>query len=149
MHRVFDYEDFIARFSEFGDETKYPVSTIVSAGDKAMMHITPDAFGMPLGGFYRNYALFLMTAHILELDDKDRSDGDASGTGSSIAGTTYKATIGSVQIENSKQNSFTLDDWNYWLGQTKHGRELLAFLEIQAPCGIFLNTSNDSVRDLV
>lgn len=144
--RTFPTSDFLARFPEFGNTTKYPTATVENAGAKALLHIAPEEEGMPMLGNYRNYALFLMAAHLLELDDTTTS---AGSSGVAMAGTPFKAQIGSVQIENSKQNSFTTDDWNYWLGQTKHGRELLAFLDTQAPCGVFLNTECDSVRDLV
>lgn len=148
MHFAFPLEDFLARFPEF-DSDKYKLPYLQSIGQKAMMHILPSESGMPMHGPYRHYALFLMAAHLIELDDLSEPNEDGTpGTGG-IAGTPYKATIGSVQIEASKQNSFTMDDWSWWLGQTKHGRELLAYLDIQAPCGIFLNTCADSVRDLI
>jgi hypothetical protein len=138
---VFPVDDFLARFPSFSSKEKVAV---IESGNKAMMHITPDQPGMPMRGKYRFYALFLMTAHLLELDDAT-----SSADGTSIAGTPFKATVGSVTIENTKPNSFQSDDWNYWLNQTKYGRELLAYLEVQAPAGIFLNEERDSVRDLV
>lgn len=149
---AFPIDDFLARFPEFDDLSKdpvpnplkYPHDRIIAAGQRAMMHITPPACGMPMVGPYREYALFLMTAHLIELDDLD-DNGDNPTT----AGTPFKATVGTVSVENTKQNSFNSDDWNYWLNQTKHGRELLAYLDVQAPCGIFLNTCDDSVRDLL
>ena len=110
-----------------------------------MLHITPSAMDMPLVGIYREYALFLMAAHLLTLDSQD----DAGDPGSSMAGTPFKATVGSVSVENTKPNSFTVDDWNYWLNQTKYGRELLAYLDTHSTPGVFLNTPCDSVRDLI
>jgi hypothetical protein len=71
-------------------------------------------------------------------------NGDLNGT--QIAGTPFKATVGSVSIENTKPNSFQSDDWNYWLNMTAFGRELLALLEAHSP-GIYI--SRDSVRDLL
>lgn len=138
---VFPVDDFLAHFPSFDSKDR---AVIVEAGNKAMMHITPDQPGMPMRGPYRFYAIFLMAAHLLELDDLSNS-----GDGTSVAGTPFKATVGSVTIENTRPNSFESDDWNYWLNQTKHGRELLAYLDMQAPAGIFLNTEKDSVRDLV
>ena len=91
-------------------------------------------------GPYREYALFLMTAHLITLDAQD----DTDDPGSSLAGTPFKATVGSVSVENTKPNSFTVDDWNYWLNQTKYGRELLAYLDTQCAPGIFINTTCDS-----
>lgn len=138
---AFPLEDFLARFPEFDDATSYPVAAVQNSGIRAMMHITPSAEGMPFYGPYREYGLFLMTAHIITLD---RQTEDSGGLG----GTPFRATIGSVTVENTKQNSFHSDDWNYWLNQTKYGRELLALLDTQAQ-GIFLNTCNDTVRDLL
>ena len=141
MAMTFPLDDFLMRFPEFDNETTYPRATVENCGQRAMMHITPDAEGMPLNGHYREYGLFLMTAHLITLD--------AQGDDGSTAGTPYKSTIGSVSIETTKQNTFMTDDWNYWLNLTKYGRELLAYLELQSAGGIFLNDENDSVRDLV
>lgn len=143
IRMVFPIDDFLAYFPEFLSSDKIKVQ---ATGLRAQMHIGESAPGMPLEGERRFYALFLATAHLLTLDKM--SDGEG-GEGSDMAGTPFKATIGSVQIENTKQNSFTADDWTFWYNQTKYGRELLAYLyEIQG-LGIFLNTSKDSVRDLV
>lgn len=139
---VFPLDDFLARFSEFSDETVYRRYDVQNAGQRAMMHITPQAQDMPMTGPYREYGLFLMTAHLITLD---KESGNAEG---GMAGTPFKATIGSVTVESTKPNSFTSDDWNYWLNQTKYGRELLAFLDTQA-LAIFLNTPDDTVRDLL
>ena len=145
MLAAFPLDTFLARFPEFSNEELYPLSKVQNCGDRAMMHITPSAMDMPLVGVYREYALFLMAAHLLTLDSQD----DAGDPGSSMAGTPFKAMVGSVSVENTKPNSFTVDDWNYWLNQTKYGRELLAYLDTHSTPGIFLNTPCDSVRDLI
>lgn len=146
MELVFSLDNFLSFFPEF-DSEGYAKSNVQAHGKRATMHIGRFVEGMPLPPDKREYALFLMTAHLLELDSQNgRSSGDGN---SSIAGAPYKATIGSVQIESTKPNSFTSDDWNYWLNQTKHGRELLAFLDLAAPLGVYLNGPKDSVRDLV
>lgn len=141
---VFPLDDFLAMFPEFADTAKYQRSRVQSNGLKASMHIFPyDRPEFPLKGEHRRYALFLMTAHLIELDDYANADGQTP------AGIPFKSTVGSVTVENTKPNSFTSDDWNYWLSQTKHGRELLAFLDTIAMPGIFINTKQDSVRDLL
>lgn len=145
MLAAFPLDTFLARFPEFSNEELYPLSKVQNCGDRAMMHITPSAMDMPLVGVYREYALFLMAAHLLTLDSQD----DAGDPGSSMAGTPFKAMVGSVSVENTKPNSFTVDDWNYWLNQTKYGRELLAYLDTHSTPGVFLNTPCDSVRDLI
>lgn len=142
---AFPLESFLARFPEFDNSEKYPIANLQNYGDRAMMHITHSVPGMPMVGHYREYALFLMTAHLITLDAQD----DTDDPGSSLAGTPFKATVGSVSIEATKPNSFNSDDWNYWLNQTKYGRELLAYLDTQCAPGIFINTPCDSVRDLI
>lgn len=146
MHQApppaFPIDNFLARFPEFSEKDP---AKIFNCGQRAMFHITSSCEGMPLDGVYREYALFLMTGHIFILDEQDNNDGDLT---QSMAGVPFKASVGTVSIENTKQNSFTSDDWTYWLNQTKYGRELLAYLETRA-LGIFLNTPNDSVRDLL
>lgn len=144
---AFPLQVFYSRFPEF-DSEDYGTNVVLNAGQRAMMHVTKSELGMPLFHMeHRQYALFLMTAHLLTLDKSDRDNADG-GTGTGLAGLPFKATVGSVSIENTKPNTFTSDDWTYWLSQTKYGRELLAYLEVHAT-PIFLNTPEDSVRDLL
>ena len=143
---AFPLDDFLARFPAFNDTTKYPSAVVQNAGQRAMMHVTPDAEGMPMVGPYREYGLFLMTAHILTLDKQAEENGGDDG--GAMAGIPFKATVGSVTIENTKPNSFTSDDFSYWYSQTNYGREFLAYLDIQAQA-IYPNTPDDSVRDLL
>lgn len=144
---AFPIDSFLARFPEFDNEAEYPKTFVSNCGQRASMHVTPDAEGMPMVGPYREYALFLMTGHIITLAKMNESEnGEDNNYG--VAGVPFKATVGSVSIEATKPNSFQSDDWNYWLSQTTYGRELLAYLDTQAQA-IFLNTPNDTVRDLV
>lgn len=140
--KVFPLDLFLANFPEFDDETKYKKAKVQGCGLRAMMHITPSAEGMPFFGKYREYGLFLMTAHILAIDEMS---GDDSG---GLGGMPFKSTVGSVSVESTKPNSFVADDWNFWLSQSRYGRELLALLDVHSPA-IFLNTPNDTVRDLL
>ena len=144
---VFPYDEVCATFPVFvKDGSISNAEAIQLAGNEAMHHITEPSHGMPMENCDdRKYALFLMTAHILVLNHK--TDDDTAAGNTSAGGSVVKAVIGSVQIENTKPNSFTVDDWSYWLGQTEYGRRLLAYLDIQAPF-IFLNTKRDRVRVL-
>lgn len=146
---IFPVDEFNAAFPVFSRENSiYSAIDIQTAGNEALMHVnTVPSFQMPLKGKRLLYALFLMTAHILVLNKKDDDDVANGGTGS--AGVEFKATIGSVQVERSKPNTFTSDNFDYWLQQTPYGRKLLAYLELAAPAGVYLNTPRDSVRDLV
>lgn len=147
MIRVFPCDEFNASFPVFArNPSVYSAEAIQLAGNEAMHHITNPSHGMPMENCDdRKYALFLMTAHILVLNHK--TDDDTAAGNASAGGAVVKAIIGSVQIENTKPNSFTVDDWSYWLNQTEYGRRLLAYLDVQAPF-IFLNTKRDRVRVL-
>lgn len=147
MIRVFPCDEFKAAFPTFASNPSvYSEAAIQLAGNEAMHHITESSHGMPMENCdNRRYALFLMTAHILVINHK--TDEDTAAGNPSSGGSVVKAVIGSVQIENTKPNSFTVDDWSYWLNQTEYGRRLLAYLDIQAPF-IFLNTKRDRVRVL-
>ena len=145
--RVFPFDEFCAAFPAFkASGSVYSDESIQLAGNEAMHHITESSRGMPMENCDdRKYALILMTAHILVLNHK--TDEDTAAGNISAGGSVVKAVIGSVQIENTKPNSFTVDDWSYWLTQTEYGRRLLAYLDVQAPF-IYMNTRRDSVRVL-
>lgn len=144
---TFPAEEFLATFPVFADETVYPSTLVTSCGIRAHYHVTHDVFGFPMRGPHRFYALFLMTAHLIVLDKQDDDAIGGGGPGSS-GGMAFKATVGSVTIEKTKPNSFTSDDLDFWLSQTKYGRELLAYLETRAPLGVYINGRRDSVRVL-
>lgn len=144
---TFDISIFKSTFPIFANSETYPDTAITAAGTEATYHIRDGVCGMPMADEnVRRYALNLMTAHILVLNvftDKTTAKGEPTS-----GGNTFKSTIGSVAVENSKQNSFSIDDYSYWLGQTEYGRRLLALLESQAQF-IFLNRRRSSVRVLV
>lgn len=145
--RVFPFDEFCAAFPVFkAGGSVYSDESIQLAGNEAMHYITEPSHGMPMENCDdRKYALFLMAAHILVLNHK--TDEDTAVGNTTSGGSVVKAVIGSVQIENTKPNSFTVDDLSYWLNQTEYGRRLLAYLDIQAPF-IYMNTRRDSVRVL-
>lgn len=152
---TFMMEDFLGCFPEFSDESVYTRQSVMLAGDAAMMHVGEERPKMPLRGRQRVYALFLMAAHILYLRRQNAqgvADGGLNGTGTSSSsmpgGIPFKAQIGNVTVEYTKPNTFTSDDWTYWLSQTPYGQELLALLETVCPLGIYLNGRPESVRVL-
>lgn len=149
MKLAFDTETFLAVFPAFSDEEKYPTATVFSYGVRAGFHIKRHVKDMPMCCEDRDYALFLMTAHLIALDDMAKDDDGLGGVNGAAMGAPFKATVGSVSVETTKQNSFASDDWNYWLNKTSYGQELLALLSVQAPVGVYLNGPKDSVRDLI
>ena len=77
---AFPLDSFLGRFPEFANEDVYPIAKVQNCGERAMMHITQSVLGMPMDGRYREYALFLVTAHLLTLG----AQSDDSGGGISL-----------------------------------------------------------------
>lgn len=146
--RVFRITRFKNQFPVFEDSTKYNDLSIQRAGNEALRYITDPIFGMPMEDEKdREYALFLLAAHILLLNSSTNDD-TANGEPTS-GGMLFKSTVGSVQVEHTKPNSFTQDELTFWLSQTEYGRRLDAFLEFKTPPFVFDSTPRDSIRVLV
>lgn len=144
---LFPLDNFLAEFPEFGNNTSFTNTQIARVGSQAQKYITEGRCGFPLiRPDDREYALFLMTAHILALR-KNASDELASGN-IPAGGRVRKATVGAVTVETESPNQYTLDNLTYWLSQTAYGQELLSYLDMSAPAGLYLNTRRDSVRVL-
>lgn len=145
--RVFRVSRFINQFPVFADSDKYNQLSIQRAGNEALRYISEPIFGMPMEDEEdREYALFLMAAHILLLNTSTNSD-TANGEATS-GGMLFKSTVGSVQVEHTKPNSFTQDEITFWLSQTEYGRRLDAFLAMKTPPFVFPATTHDSIRVL-
>lgn len=145
MDFIFPIEVFLAEFPEFNNATTYTQAMIARCGKAASKYITQWECGFPLSDpDDRMYALFLMAAHILSL--RKAAQDEVAGGNTPAGGRVRKATVGAVTIETDSPNSYTSDDYIYWLSQTTYGQELLAYLNNAAPCGVFMNTKKDSVR---
>lgn len=144
---VFPVNRFTAEFPQFGDVNEYPTATIARCGKAATYYISAWRQGFPLEDpDEREYALFLMAAHLLTMR-KNTSDEMAQGQ-LPAGGRVRKAVVGAVTVETDSPNTYSADDYTYWLSQTIFGQELLAYLANAAPAGIFTNICKDSVRVL-
>jgi hypothetical protein len=144
---IFPLDNFLAEFPEFDNNKSFTNVQIARVGNQAQKYITEGRRGFPLiCPDDRLYALFLMTAHILTLR-KNAADELASGN-VPAGGRVRKATVGAVTVETESPNQYTLDNLTYWLSQTAYGQELLSYLDMSAPAGLYLNTRRDSVRVL-
>lgn len=145
--RVFNVERFLSEFPQFGDGTTFPKAAIARNGKTAQRYIGEWRCGFPLDDpDDREYATFLMAAHLLSM--RKNADDEMSGGSLPAGGRVKKATVGAVTVETDSPNTYSADDYTYWLAQTTFGQELLAFLASAAPAGIYLNCQRDSVRVL-
>lgn len=147
---VFPIDDFLEMFDEF---SSIDIKVVQGCGKRAMHYVKFGGLGMPIPtdeDFDRWYALFLMTAHILQLkiEAKNENDKDQSSLSDASVGRIRKAVIGSVSVETDSPNGYTATDWSYWLHQTQYGTEFLAYMEAVAPLGVYLNRLPDTVRVL-
>lgn len=160
MPPSFSVDTFLAYFPEFAKvaDKDSGRALINACGMRAVLHFGSNRPGFPTNPEHREYARCLIAAHLYVLATRDNEGNDDSPEEGDIAsagalaggmmGSTFKATVGSVSVENTKPNTFTSDEWTWWYNQTKYGSEYLAFLsEVAAP--VYLNTRRDSVRDLL
>ena len=123
---IFNLVLFNAQFPELSDENKYPVVVTEAMFDVACLYIDPKDFcGRMLTGKSLDYAINLMTAHLLMLQKQrleEDNPGDAQG------GFINSAKIGDVEV--TKETIPTRDRWQWWLGQTPYGQALLALLSV-------------------
>lgn len=147
---VFKIEDFLATFPEFDNNGNRTI--IMSSGRRAMMYFSiwkPQLpvtscidFGMNIS--QRDYAMFLLTAHIATLSNNNGEFGNPATT----VGRVKKATIAAITVERDSSNSYTADEVTYWLNQTQYGVEYQAFVEMMTPVGVYTNTKRDTIRVL-
>ena len=152
---VFPVDVFLEEFGEFAN---LELPFVMRHGRRAMHYVKYGKAGMPIQSDEdgdRVYALFLMTAHLIQLSLNNASQnaeqpgaGGSSESGGGNVGRVKKTTIGSVTVGTDCPNTYTSTDWTYWLQQTPYGSEFLAFMEAVAPLGVYLNGRPDSVRVL-
>lgn len=128
---TFNVAEFRAAFPAFSDETKFPDATLQGYFDSACLFIDPNTsacwyFGLKEAAKKR--ALYLMTAHLAQLS-------------TIIAG---GQTPGQVQGSTIDKVSVTLtpppqqNQWQWWLGLTAYGQQLLAILQVKAAGGFYI-----------
>lgn len=121
-------EEFRTDMPAFADTTKYSDGKISVYLDRSTCYVSAYKYGS-LCEKCRKYALELMTAHLLTLNDRIMS-GDTSA-GGRITSTSIDKISVSLDAPQTK------NDWAYWLSLTPYGLELLALLNSKAPAGIY------------
>lgn len=127
----FDVAAFRTLFPAFESETTYPDLRLQAFWDMATDYINPSQVLAVCGGLKlarKTYALNLMTAHIAALNTII-----ASGQ-----------TPGQVQSSGIDKISVSLtpppqaNQWQWWLGLTPYGQQLLALLQTASVGGFYV-----------
>jgi hypothetical protein len=116
---TFDVTRFRTMFPEYSDVILYPDLTLQGYWDLATCYIFPFDECW-LAGCKRENALYFMTAHLTAMGDNILSK--------LSPGIRISTTIDKISVA-IKPPPFA-NQWQYWLGQTARGQELMAFLSL-------------------
>jgi ABC-type dipeptide/oligopeptide/nickel transport system permease subunit len=124
---TFDPTAFRALFPAFADPTAYPDALLTAYWDIAINYISPiDGYGW-MQGAARQLALNYMTAHLLAINGII-----ANGQTPNIvnSATVDKVSVGLTPPPLPNQ-------WQFWLGTTPYGQQLLALLQVFSVGGFY------------
>ena len=144
--KPFDIDTFFSYLPEFDNPEAYPTAVIMAAGRNAQFWVSSEDCAW-LCGDERKYAQVLMTGHLILMAMKAKNATDpnsaqngmiTSGSVSSVGGSglLQSASVGGVSVSLQVPQYFK-GPWDWWLGQTPYGQNLLAFLDSRAAVGIY------------
>lgn len=126
-----DVPKFRSEFLAYSDQAKYTFAYIETKWDIATCYISDLNCGQ-LKNNCRQYAIFLMMAHLIYIDDR-------------IAANVKTDPLASV-TEGKVSASFAVPpssgSWEYWLGQSPYGQQLTSILSAAAAGGYYVGGSN-------
>jgi hypothetical protein len=127
---TFDVTRFRALFPAFASVTKYPDSVLEIYWGMACEYISndPSCNPVPLSVASRTFSLSLMTAHFAALNDQI-----ASGQ---TPGQIQSSTIDKISVSLTPPPQ--KNQWQWWLGLTPYGQQLLALLQVKSAGGFYL-----------
>ena len=128
---TFDYNQFIAYFPNYSNPAVYPASTLQQWWNIAIFYISNSAYCGSLNGDARQYAIYLMMAHLIYLSGLQ----DSGQTPYILA----SATIDKVSV--SLQQPPGKNQWEWWLNSSPYGMQLLALLQVKSVGGYYIGGS--------
>jgi len=126
---IFDPAAFRAKFPAFKD---YSDAQLSLYWDTATIFIK-DVTNCALDAKALEYALQLMTAHLILLSEKDSGTGSGS---SGVYGPVKEASIDKVSVSIVEPPAGT--SWRWWMSLTPYGIQLLALLRIKGAGGFYV-----------
>lgn len=125
---VLDIAAFRILFPPFSNETLFPDIRLESVWGLATGYIG-NVDGPLFGGTSMQYALDLMTAHLLQLQVMAEA-------GTLVNAALTGATVDKVQVQFAPPPF--KDGWTWWLCQTPYGAQLWALLSVKSAGGFFV-----------
>ncbi len=125
---TFDVAAFRVQFPAFADETLFPDATLQMYWDNATCYMDDNGSYGILTGACRQLALNYLTAHLAAIS--------VIIAGGDIPGQVQASTVDKVSVtltppENPNQ-------WQWWLGTTPYGQQLLALLQARSAGGWYV-----------
>jgi len=148
MHFVvlaFNYSTYIAnpQFALYSNPTDYPQITLQAYWDNAINYMSNIAYFGNIQGDKREYALQLLMSHLIFLTNlANTGNGFGTGTGGSPGTIPYQmqsATIDKVSVSVTPPPNKNQFQW--WLGTSPFGQQLLALLQIVSVGGNYYGGS--------
>ena len=128
---AFDYPTFIALFPAYSNAVKYPQTTIQAFWNSAINYVSNTDGCGNLQGSGRQYAINLMTAHLVYI-----SDLIASGT---VPYLMESSTIDKITVELTPPP--LKNQYQWWLSTSPYGQQLLALLQVNSAGGFYIGGS--------
>lgn len=128
---TFDYAQFIALIPAYSDPTAYPEATLQAYWDSAINYINDTAGWTPLCPTQRQYALNLMTAHLIYIANLA-----ASGT---VPYLMQNATIDKVTVGLTPPP--LKNQWQWWMMLSPYGQQCFALLQSMSVGGFYIGGS--------
>ena len=125
---VFDVVLFRSQFPVFTNATTYPTPMLQMYWDMAICYINDEGNYGWLNGVCRQLALDLMTAHLTALS--------LLIVAGQVPGLVQSATIDKVSVSLTPPPQ--PNQWQWWLGLTPYGQQLLALLQTRAVGGFYI-----------
>lgn len=141
----FNYPAYIAnpQFSIYADPTDYPAIKLQAYWDNALNYISNVGNFGNIQGSQREYAIQLMMSHLIYLTNLvNTGNGAGSGNGGAPGTVPYQmqnATIDKVTVSVIPPPNPNQFQW--WLGTSPFGQQLLAMLQVQSVGGQYVGGS--------
>jgi len=127
---VFDPAVFRVLYPQFASTEAFPDLVLEANFERATSYISTDEYGS-MSTAARSQALYLMTAHLLDLNAKAAASG-YTGTPSVM----QSSSVGDVSVSVAPPP--IKSQWRWLLNTTGYGMQLLALLEAQAAGGMMV-----------
>lgn len=128
---TFNYAQFIALVPAYSNAQTYPQATLQAFWDSAINYITPIGNFGSLQGDKRQYAINLMTAHLIYI-----SNLAAAGTVPYLMQT---STIDKISVGLTPPP--LKNQWQWWLMTSPYGQQLQALLQVNSVGGFYVGGS--------